>query len=95
MKISSIETVTTIVVIILAFVLLITLGVYPPIAAVFAIIITLGIYLLTIVAKSYVSARMQKTKIFSDLDARIYNLKEYMDKIESRIDEIDRMLEKV
>ncbi|NJD53645.1 MAG: hypothetical protein FIB07_12345 [Candidatus Methanoperedens sp.] len=95
MKISSIETVTTTVILILAFVLLSALGVYPPIATVFAIIITLGIYLLTIIAKSYMSARMQKTKIFADLDARIDNLKEYMDKIESRIDEIDRMLEKV
>ncbi|NJD76267.1 MAG: hypothetical protein FIB08_04120 [Candidatus Methanoperedens sp.] len=95
MKISSIETVTTTVVLILILLLLSALGVYPPIAMVFAVISTLGIYLLIIAAKSYVSARMQKAEIFTGLDARIANLNKYMDKIESRIDEIDRMLEKV
>ncbi len=95
MKISSIGTVTTSVVLILALLLLNSLGIYlTPLLVVSAIISTLGVYLL-IIAKSYVGARMQETKIFTDLDAKIASLNEYMDKIESRIDKIDRMLEKV
>lgn len=95
MKTSSIEAVTTSVALILALLLLSSLGIDPLIAMVFAFISILGIYLLIIAAKSYVSARVQKTEIFTDMDARITNLNEYMGKIESRIDEIDRMLEKV
>ncbi len=95
MKINNIEAVTTSVALIIVLLLLSSLGVYPPIAMVFAFISILGIYLLIIASKSYVSARVQKTEIFTDMDARIANLNEYMGKIESRIDEIDRMLEKV
>ena len=58
------------------------------------IIVTLCTYLLAM-AKSYVNARMQESKISGDLEARIANLNEYMDKIESRIDKIGQMLEKV
>lgn len=96
MKISSIGTLTMSVVLILALLLLNSLGNYltPPLLVVYAIISTLGVYLL-IIAKSYVGARMQETKIFTNLEAKIANLNEYMDKIENRIDKIDQMLEKV
>lgn len=97
MKIHSSSILTATVVIVLALVALSSIGgrtaplfVYSTIIIIF----TFGTYLL-VMAKSYINAMMQESKISGDLDARIANLNEYMDKIESRIDKIDSMLEKV
>lgn len=96
MKISSINILAAAAVVLLAFVALNSTGIYISAGMLYSaiIIFTLGAYLLAM-AKSYVDARMQESKISGDMDARIANLNEYMDKIENRIDKIDLMLEKV
>lgn len=96
MRVNSIGILVAAAVVLLAFVALNSTGIYISVGILYSaiIIVTLGAYLLAM-AKSYVDARMQESKISGDLDARIANLNEYMDKIESRIDKIDSMLEKV
>ncbi len=96
MKVNSIGILAAAAVVLLAFVALNSTGIHISAGILYSaiIIVTLGAYLLAM-AKSYVDARMQESKISGDLDARIANLNEYMDKIESRIDRIDSMLEKV
>ncbi len=61
---------------------------------VFGIPIALFAYLL-ILAKRYLDTKSQESEISTDLNAKIILLSESLDRIEKKIDRIDRILEKV
>lgn len=70
------------------------IGLSTPLLLLSIIIIILGIYALTL-TKRYVDAKIQASKISLDMNAKIDLLKESIDRVETKVDKIDKILEKV
>lgn len=94
MKISNIIIATLAIIILVILLGLVGVSVAPLAFLVFGIPIALFAYLL-ILAKRYVDAKVQDSKTSADLNAKITVLSESLDRIEKKVEKIERILEKV
>ncbi len=94
MKISNIIIAALAIIILVILLSLVTVSVAPLAFLVFGIPIALFAYLL-ILAKRYVDAKSQESVSSTDLNAKIIMLSESLDRIEKKVDRIDKILEKV
>ena len=92
MKITTI--IAGIIIAFLAIIMLSWLGIDITRLLSYVIPIAVGAYLL-ILAKRYVDTKAQESKISTDLSAKIILLNESLDRIEKKVDRIDKILEKV
>ncbi len=89
-----INRITAAVAIVLAIVVLNSIGINITPLLNIAIIVIPIVYLL-ILAKRYVDAKASESKIPTDLHAKIVLLNESMDRIEKKVEKIESILEKV
>lgn len=89
-----INRITAAVALVLAIVVLNSIGVSIAPLLYYAIIVIPVVYLLILV-KRYLDAKASEPKISTDLNAKIFLLNESMDRIEKKVEKIERILEKV
>lgn len=89
-----INRITAAVTLVLAIVVLSSIGINIVIILYYAIIVVPIVYLL-ILAKRYVDAKASESKISTDLTTKIVLLKESMGRIEKKVEKIESILEKV
>lgn len=89
-----INRITAAVALVLVIVVLTSIGVNIVPLLYYAIIVIPVVYLL-ILAKRYVDAKASEPKISTDLHAKIVLLNESMQRIEKKVDNIEKILEKV
>ena len=89
-----INKITAAIAIVLAIVMLNSIGINIAPLLYYAIIVIPIVYLL-ILAKRYVDAKASESKISTDLHAKIVLLNESMDRIEKKVEKIESILEKV
>ena len=89
-----INRITAAVTLVLAIVVLNSIGINIVIILYYAIIVVPIVYLL-ILAKRYVDAKASESKISTDLTTKIVLLKESMGRIEKKVEKIESILEKV
>ncbi len=89
-----INEITAAIAIVLAIVMLNSIGINIAPLLYYAIIVIPIVYLL-ILAKRYVDAKASESKISTDLHAKIVLLNESMDRIEKKVEKIESILEKV
>lgn len=94
MKISNIIIAMSAIIILVILLGLVGISVAPLAFLVFGIPIALFAYLL-ILAKRYVDAKVQDSKTLADLNTKITTLSESLDRIEKKVDRMDKILEKV
>ncbi|CAG0965086.1 hypothetical protein METP2_01038 [Methanosarcinales archaeon] len=89
-----INRITAAVTLVLAMVVLSSIGINIVIILYYAIIVVPIVYLL-ILTKRYVDAKESESKISTDLTTKIVLLKESMGRIEKKVEKIESILEKV
>ncbi len=94
MKISNIIIAVLAIIIFVILFGLVGISVTPLAFLLFGIPIVLFAYLL-ILAKRYVDSKSQESERSTGLNAKIIMLSEYLDRIEKKVDRIDKILEKV